>query len=193
MKYHTALKPTEDYPESEGFQIGKSLAFAYDLEASNDLPTVYNYCDILYTEIPWRDGYTKFNERAGVKGSDYDSFLARISHIINTTQKHFVIICGKKIIGKLPKPSNALDVDLNGYPSKALLYGVDPEGLNTSNFITLLQSLSQRYNKIGDFCCGYGNTGKVFRENSKEFVMSDVNKKCIGYIQANVKGWNATV
>jgi hypothetical protein len=59
-------------------------------------------------------------------------------------------------------------------------YGVAPE---------FLHALSQRYDLAGDFCCGYGRTGRFFLRSGKRAVLSDFNSTCIGYVAGMVETW----
>ncbi len=53
----------------------------------------------------------------------------------------------------------------------------------------MLFHLAERYNRVGDFTCGYGRVGRIFSGAGKTWVMSDYNPTCIGYIGMNASGW----
>ena len=44
----------------------------------------------------------------------------------------------------------------------------------------------QSVNKIYDFSCGCGNLAHGAVQKNKNFVCSDINKKCIFYIAKNI-------
>ena len=46
----------------------------------------------------------------------------------------------------------------------------------------IMRSLAIRFNYVGDFCAGYGNTCRIFKEHGKSFIASDINPKCVYYI-----------
>jgi len=186
--YHSVLREEKPGLIPTGhYKIGKSIAFVHDI--MKGLPGKYWDCDILYAEIPWRQGYEKYNKRARIEIRKYEDFIYMIKEVADSTDIIMVIVDGKEIARKLVF-SQALKVTLNGYGSLALVFngkldkeGI-PEGIDVED---LLGILAQRYDRIGDFNCGYGNSGRIFLEHGKTFVMSDINPKCIGYISENIK------
>lgn len=199
MGYHSALnKPIEAAPVNRAiFKDG--LAFAHDIR--NGLPSEYDICDVFYTDLPWRDGFAIFEARAGaVKASqqadvrsvsancalvaprpDYAAFLHDIRKILlHGTPKPTVLVTGRQSMPYLPMPGHIYPTKLNGADAVALSYSC--RLAHTQTATDILEELAQRFNVVGDFCCGYGRTANIFRNAGKRFVVSDFNPSCIGYI-----------
>ncbi len=73
-------------------------------------------------------------------------------------------------------------------PAVAYVYnaGFTPEWDGTDQ---LLDYLAARFDRVGDFCAGYGWVPRAFARAGKTFVASDVNPLCIGYIAAHAEEW----
>jgi hypothetical protein len=191
--YHGAHMQPVDAPAVQRWEGSGCLAFVHDLMAASQLPGEYIVCDVLVTDLPWQKGYETFNERAGVDdGRTYGTFMARISEIVESTSVPLWLITGKHALAKLPQPDAALFMQLNeddaiavGYRPGTEVersYGVAPE---------FLHALSQHYDVVGDFCCGYGRTARVFLRAGKRAVVSDFNPQCIGYVAEAAPAWAA--
>ena len=183
--YHSALRKevfTSCECESKKTDCGE--AFVFDI-TSGFLPKEYDQCDVFYSEPAWLDGYNIFLERANRSNtSDYDDYLKALSKIISTG-KPTIMIIGKHAIKHLPKYDCAADVVLNGYKTNAYSWNCDLCG-NFSTNNDLIEYVAKKYDVIGDFCCGYGNTLKIAKKYGKKCVLSDINKKCISYITENL-------
>jgi hypothetical protein len=181
-------------------KIGKSVAFVADI--CTGLPAEFASCDILYSEIAWERTFARFAERAGVPAS-YDSYITAVAQIAQNAlggkAPPVILICGKSALKHLPTPTARMDVNLNtGGPFIAVavtvsfgakLPRVTERHKNWTNVDTesLLRALAKKYDRVGDFSCGYGNTGLVFANAGKTFVMSDMNAECIGHIAHTMK------
>jgi hypothetical protein len=159
-------------------------AFAHDLMSSPRLPEPFAACDVLVTDLPWQKGYEVFNQRAAVAdGRSYATFMARVSEIVQSTDVPLYLITGKHAMRYLPAPDCALAMRLNEDAALAIGYRPGPEVARgygvTQEF---LAALARQYGHAGDFCCGYGRTGRFFLRAGKRAVMSDFNPRCIGYI-----------
>ena len=63
--YHSALtNDLKNQKEVEFFKIKNSIAFYYNIIDSLGLPKEYSKCDVLYSELSWKGGLKRFNERA---------------------------------------------------------------------------------------------------------------------------------
>jgi hypothetical protein len=51
----------------------------------------------------------------------------------------------------------------------------------------LLHYVARYHSCIGDFCCGYGQSARIFRSEGKQFVCSDFNASCIGFIRETME------
>jgi len=184
QNYYSALDKTDtslQYPAVDVFAVRGSIAFQADI--MQGLHEYFDECDILYAEPPWVDGYGITQERAGTNVRAYRPFIEAIGRVISQKQKPTIIIIGISHKEYLPYTNMIYPVKLNGYKARAFCYNIDPVGLDFNDCPALIASLAKRYNKVGDFCCGYGNTGKIFFKAGKEFVMCDINPRCIGFIK----------
>lgn len=191
VAYHGAHMDTVDAEPLERWEGKRCAAFVHDIMARPTLPGSYGQCDVLVTDLPWQKGYETFNERAGVDdGRTYVQFMARVAELVEGESVPTWLVTGRHALPKLPTPDVVLDTRLNedyavavGYRPGSEAdgkYGVAPE---------LLHALAQRYDCAGDFCCGYGRTGRFFLRSSKRAVLSDINPHCIGYIAEHAPGW----
>jgi hypothetical protein len=193
VAYHGAHKDTVDAEPLDRWEGTRCVAFVHDLITSPELPDQYGPCDVLVTDLPWQIGFDTFNERAGVDdGRTYAQFMARVSEIVEGESVPVWLVTGRHALPKLPTPDAVLDMRLNedtavavGYRPGAEVdgrYGVAPE---------FLHALAQMYGCAGDFCAGYGRTGRFFLRSGKRAVLSDFNPRCIGYIAEHAPGWSA--
>lgn len=196
VPYHSAnrapLRPTPA-PVS-GCSSRSGVAFVHDVMAG-ELPDAYLACDVLYADLPWKSGFDEFNRRASIDdGRTYTDFLIAVDDQVREMGRPAVLTTGKHAIGVL-QPDATAPVALswlNMQAGTAALYGIDLPG-NADGSITtthsLLHSLARRYGCVGDFCCGYGLTGRVFAAARKRYVLSDHNPACIGLIASSAAAW----
>lgn len=193
VAYHGAHKTTVEAPPVQYWKGAGVVAFVHDLLSSPVLPDEYAACDVLVTDLPWQKGYETFNQRAGVQDDrTYASFMAQVAQVVEGTTVPLWLVTGRHALTRLPKPDALLPTRLNENDAVAVgyrpggeadgSYGVAPE---------LLHALAQRYEVAGDFCCGYGRTGRFFVRGGKRAVLSDFNPKCIGYISQHAEAWAA--
>jgi hypothetical protein len=168
----------ERYVNREG-----CIAFVHDM--CKGIPSEYDKCDILYSELSWLKGYPIFKDRAGIKDNySFNDYVLSIASIIESTIIPIVFICGKSHLKRFPKYTSMLPVSLNDHSEFAYSWGLDISGMDTRDNVGLISNLSDRYECVGDFCCGFGLSGRIFRSNGKSFIMSDINEKCITYISS---------
>lgn len=190
--YHSQLAPPVASRPADRYALGDSVAFRYDLTdvLSNkygELPEEYRGCDILYSELPWRNGMDAFNERAGMSVT-YADFMAAVSRVVLTTPDiPVILVTGRHALSRLPEPSQVLTTSLNADPAVALLYNTRTKPVNTAT--ELITRIADRFDRVGDFCCGYGRTLRIFHRVGGTFVGSDYNASCIGYIADHAEGW----
>lgn len=189
--YHGAHKRTVDAPPRLDWSDGSSLAFVHDLIAG-PLPHAYGTCDVLYTDLPWRKGFDIFNKRACIDdGRTYPEFMAAVSSIIASvpSSRPIYLVTGRHALSLLPEPAQVLDTRLNEDVSVIVAYNIHEAHRRFGDSRELLFSLATQYERVGDFCCGYGSAARAFRRQGKTFVASDVNPSCIGYIADHVEDW----
>jgi hypothetical protein len=199
IKYHSSLTEPERAPSVSRLSVGHSIAFVADI--NDGLPSEYSDCDIIYSEIAWRRTFSVFAERAGV-ASSYEGYIKSIAVIAEAAMlgnvAPTIIVCGKTEEKRLPKPTERIPVNLNTggrfiTEAIAIAYGSElprlkPEKWENSSTVDLLSAIANKYSRVGDFCCGYGNSGIVFCAHGKSFVMSDFDPKCIGHIKQSLQG-----
>lgn len=191
VAYHGAHRPPVDAPAVRRWEGGGCVAFVHDLMSAPTLPGEYAGCDILVADLPWQAGFETFNKRAGLDGGrTYASFMARVAEIVEATTVPLYLVTGRHALSRLPAPDVVLPMRLN--EDEAVAYGYRPgseaEGAYgvTHEF---LYALAQRYSVGGDFCCGYGRTGRFFLRSGKRAVLSDFNQWCVGYIAEHAAEW----
>jgi hypothetical protein len=141
--------------------------------------------DVIYSEPSWKDGYKVFLSRVGsgaYSWSDYLAYLRGISNIVRGLGVPSFLLIGKHMVKHL-NPDTVVTLSHHGYPSLLGIWNVSgqvPEGLANSGDI--VEYVSSKYAKVWDFCCGYGNIAQAMRSKGKQFVCSDINKKCLYYI-----------
>ena len=124
----------------------------------------------------------------------YFDFVGAVSRIITNSSAAFVLAWGKHAERLLPPcdwkmPMASGDHD---YGNGMIFYGWGLSYPPASRLLTreqMLVGLCNNYSCIGDFCCGYGETGYYAILAGKRFVLSDHNPQCIGDIAENHGGW----
>ncbi len=188
-KYHSALSSKElieGAPLVQRVEIpGFGVAFAHDVR--NGVPPDYLLSvDVLYADLPWPAGFALFEARANSAGGTYMEFIGAVAEWVRVLGKPAVLTTSKAAVKWMPKPDSTVTVRLNSADALALCYGVDvPAQVDT---VDVLQMLASQFKCVGDFCCGYGRSGRVFAGRGGKFVMSDYNPQCIGVIAAQ---WGA--
>lgn len=191
MIYHSSLKKEKftDYDITKDQKNG-NYVFVWDInkELSQKLDLLYKKCDIFYSEPTWTDGYNIFLKRANNSNSNFNDYCNSLSNFIINNNKEIILLTGKKMIRKLPKFNSFIEIKVNGYSTVCYGWNIDL-GIykdQCKNNFNLIYCLSKDYKFVGDFCCGYGNTGRIFKENGGNFVMSDINAKCVTYVARNI-------
>lgn len=194
--YHSALhEPPSGLPSQQSYIDGRVHAFQHDVLSDIELPPEFDQCDILYAEPPWQAGGHRFDERVGIHGRTNGQLWSRIVQIVYVSGKPAVLVAGAAEGAWLRNIRGVQTVrtKLNSAPAVAYLIrdplpGIDPL-LHADTSMTILRELAARYRVVGDFCCGYGRTGRVFVEAGGNAVLSDYNPQCIGYIAAHAGEW----
>jgi hypothetical protein len=177
--YHSALKNETETKWIDRFENDGIKAFVWNV--IDGFPKESNVCDVVYSEPAWQSGYSIFKERAKLHSTEYIDYLKAISN--NIKDKPFWLLTGKHAFKYLPKPHNKLNTSIHSYGCYLLGWNdinMYPDKIDHWDFIKLL---AKNYNLVYDFSCGYGNTGRIFIENGKACVLSDINGKCISIIK----------
>lgn len=197
VAYHSAHKPPLGgiQPvtrfDTTGAYAGRLTAFVHDA-SSGLLPSAYDGCDFLAADLPWQRGFDEFSSRAGLPDRTHEDFMAGVACIVLSTDVPLYLITGKHALRYLPQPDTVKPMRLN--QDRAVAIGYRPGGEAFADYgdsREFLHAAAQRYDRAGDFCCGYGRTGRFFLRAGKSAVLSDVNPRCIGYVAGAARGWLA--
>ena len=184
--YHSALGEPGRWPRLTAFAGKYGVAYQADLNLG--IPVVMLKADVWYSDLPWRDGYAKFGDRAGIEQAmPYGELIARIGEEAQAFGKPVCFITGKHAV-KLLQPQAVAQATLNGGSAVACLWGMPAwEGVRDAEEI--IKGLATKHECVGDFCCGYGRAGRIFAQAGKQYIMSDLNPECIGYIAKHEGEW----
>ena len=189
--YHSALQDEADEVPYHFVEFPAGVAFVHDIHLG--LSPRFSTCDCFYGDPPWRAGHAKFDARAGLDTGPFDRLLGAIRRVITANTRPMILTVGKIDSRFYPTPAFCEDGLLRGAKAKMLCYGFSsrPEVFagDPPSSLDVLQWLAGRYDVIGDFFCGYGNSGRIFVEAGKRCVLSDYNQKCICYIAAHNFEW----
>lgn len=187
--YHTALKkPRVHYEPLDLHVRNGSVAFVWDIQKL-PVPPEYSRCDVLYSELAWRQGVTVFNARAGVtEERTYREYVEAVARVVTSVSIPVFLVLSRQEVRNYPKADQVTEIDYRGMRSALMVYRtvIDPEPRDT---VELMSRLAVDYQVLGDFNCGYGNLGRIALLFGKKYVMSDFNPRCIGYIAANIESW----
>jgi hypothetical protein len=190
--YHSVHLEAEPAQPRNWWTDGTSAAFVRDI-TRGALPDEYASCDVLYSDLPWRSGYARYQARAGANRSavSWDYFMGAVSGLLGNWTKPAVIVTGAHARHALPPASQELPVRMpvaGRQQAIAYIYnaGFTVEWDGTEE---LLAYLAARFNRVGDFCAGYGRAPRAFVRGGGSFVASDINPLCIGYIAERAAGW----
>lgn len=189
--YHSALKP-ERFKGCERslFEEDGNLVFWYNV--TEGYCARFDTCNVLYAEPAWQKGYVEFENRAGMVAEGFSQYLKGICDFILKSNVPVYLVVGKHFLKKLPPYQEMKEITLNRGGALLLSYrALIPEFITTN--VEMIQHLALNFDRVGDFSCGYGNTGRIFVQSGKKFVMSDFNKKCIAYVGENYHEWKGAV
>ena len=194
--YHSVHLDAEPAQPQDWWTDGESVAFTHDIAATHEwgaslLPDEYGSCDVLYADLPWRSGYARYVDRAGVKTASWSVFMTVVGWRLEQWSKPAVIVTGVHARRFLPAAAQELPVRMpvaGRQPAIAFVYGAGftPEWDGTDELLTYLAA---RFERVGDFCAGYGWAPRAFARAGKSFVASDINPSCIGYIAEHAHEW----
>lgn len=189
--YHSALQDELEI-DKEILMCKNGGNEAHQHDICYGLPGYFEKCDILYSEPAWLDGFDKFIKRANGEKAIYDEYLLALTGIIQEGNKPLWLVIGKHAHKKLPKPERIEEIKIHNYKTTILGWNDQNKYSFVSNY-DFIDQISNHFQFVGDFCCGYGNTGKAFISKGKRFVMSDINGKCIYYIAKEMMGYEDSV
>lgn len=186
---HSGLLTPQTYPSRDSFEIGSSVAFQWDI--SNGLSPKHSG-DLIYSEPAWRHGYNIFHKRAGiVPRVPFNDYMKSMGEIVEAAGKPAFIVAGKDGARLLPH-QKIMEINITAHGKKGgawgYLFNLDiPAGLVET--VDILRYLATCHDRVIDFNCGYGCTGRVFKESGKQFAISDLDGACVGFIAAHAGNW----
>lgn len=192
IPYHSALATGKLYeadPLPSGvvhFDHRENSVQCWDIN-NGVIPEEFYECDLIYAEPMWPAGVKNFDERAGVQTPSYPEHCLAVGGIITKLGKPTVMTTSKKMLATLPYPDMVTECDLNGGRAHiGFWHGAFAIGDTNQEII---RHLAAQYDRVGDFCAGYGTTGRLFIEAGKNAVLSDYNASCCGYIAKHMETW----
>jgi hypothetical protein len=188
------LREPENYPPAKEYEDVRRGNVALWHDVTLGLPIQMYACDVLYSELPWKDGYAEFNRRADaainrrpLNRLTYEEWCYRLSVTLARWDRPFVLVAGRAALRHMAAEWVA-PCDLNG--STAVAFGAGLPAIHRRTADDVLASLADRYQCVADPCCGYGRSARAFAERGKSFVVSDHNPRCIGYIKTHAGEWS---
>jgi len=190
--YHsslTSINPLDISFEIEKFESNGNIVLRNDLCSMKKLPDEFRNCDILYSEPAWKSGYEKFIARAKKEQSQYQEYIMAINDVILHEKRPIWIILGSHILSKFKKLDQIIPINLHGYMTNLCGWNdLHDYGTFKTNY-DFVAKLAEKFSCVGDFCAGYGNTGRIFQEHQKKFILSDINGNCIYQIAKSLMGY----
>lgn len=191
--YHSALKP--ELPvggELERYESSGSLVFCHDI--STGMSPEFTRVDAIYAEPSWRAGYGIFMARAGIAGRGFSLYLEGMLSVIKYLRAPSYLLVGKHML-KVLEPPEVVPTHIHGYPCFLGIWYADAASIRSAiegqATAEALSYVADRYARVLDFSCGYGNTAGAMRSRGKSFVCSDVNKKCVYQIAKDYMGYGS--
>jgi len=183
--YHTALKKTWHYAglPSQHFisEDDRAEAFCHDI-TKGPLPEQYAACDFIYSEPSWRAAFPD--------SGSYKIFLAAIRGIIRADNRPKIIMTGRHALASFPTPTITKEIKLNGGSAIVTGYGDEVVRLfDVEDARSIIENAASVFDRVGDFCCGYGRTARIFTRAGKKSVSSDIDQTSIGYIEDHYPAW----
>lgn len=187
--YHTALNTGDslnEWPAVDTFRGVNGISFQHDL--FDGIPIVMTHADVIYSDLPWRDGFSVFARKLGTnQRGRYIDLLNQLAGEVREVGLPTVLVTGKHAVRYL-HPDHTSPVQLNGGDAIACLWGLQP-WTKTKGSIELLVRLTVEFQMVADPCCGFGRSGRVFAQQGRRYIMSDLNARCIGYISKTEATW----
>jgi hypothetical protein len=190
--YHTAIKSknTTDVFIENGFTgnlyTDQVTVLLHNIE--NGYLKEFDKCDVLYSNPAWKAGYEIFMNKANQALSDFNTYVKAICDFIDKSGSPAILIIGKadsKIYEKylLDKDQiKFINIYWETHNAEAYVLAYKFGRLDFKTDIDIKQYISDTYNCVGDFCCGYGDVTNYFYKKGKSFVVSDINENCLAYI-----------
>lgn len=183
-RYHSAVKAKYDISKSviddTVYRIGKLTTFQHDV--CSGVRDEFIGMKAIYSELPYPDGYSKFNESTQAKGSSYDNYIDGLNYIIRILNVPAFLLVGK-IAAKKLKPDKVKPIMFRYHKIESLCCAFNYDGdLEFSDEIQMRDFICRKFESVLDPSCGYGILAKAAYRYDREVMLTDVNSACIYYI-----------
>ena len=196
MKYLTALSSNKIWNELKTYQkveVGKVYNVNGNVTMYHNVKHGFRKeflnADCLYTDIPWPAGMIKFEKKANSSHMKYEDFLNKIINLVDVLKIPSIITAAPSLTTKMIQLGfKVKSITMTPINKKAVAYSkfIDIQKTSIETTEGLIRLLATRFYKILDPCCGTGQTGEIFKEHGKQFIMSDINRNAITYIRENI-------
>ncbi len=192
--YHSAVNGRGcdvDCEPIDEYAADGNLAFAHDVMVGWDRR--FGGAGVIYCEPAWRHGFVKFMAKAGVEVPSklYRQYLGNVRAIVRRAGCPAYVLMGKSMIRQM-SPDAVVDVYMPVHGGWAFygLYGGASRNVHKKTTLQAERFICEKaQGPVLDFCCGYGHIAEQCMEHGKNWILSDVNPKCIGYIARRFMGY----
>lgn len=190
MKLHSALFDEVDV-DGEIHDLERDDFCLSSHDILDGVPPYFDRVDAVYSEPSWRQGYDEFKDRVGedTEKKEYIKYLRSIERVVKELGVPAYILVGNHAMDYLsPNDYWPIHYKEHNYDCSLVLYNgasVPKEELSNKDVISLV---TDRYDAIGDFSCGYGNLAVKAKQKGKVFVGTDINAKCLYFISKEIYG-----
>jgi len=171
-------QPAGEYEEIDYYENDCGVVFFHDMfkpYTEKELSLI-SKADVIYAVPPTVIGMNLFAKRAGVNRSgSWIELLVAIRTLARTLNKPMWVLSSGKD-ARILMPDRLRPLKLYGCNSTVAVWNDDGQ---YETIEQLTEGLSEKYNAVYDFCCGYGSSIRHFNY----MIGSDINKKCLGYIK----------
>ena len=150
--------------------------------SKNYMCEAFKTCDVVFSEISWAYGYSRFNSKAGNEPNSYNDYLTNINRMIEELEVPAFIICGKPAAKHFPfAKAYPITINTSGTSMsgcQVYVWNFDYDSLGITSTDELTSYLAEHYEKCLDPSCGYGEHLLKFRD----FVGCDINRDSLTYL-----------
>lgn len=182
-KYHTAVGKYETKTSKSLDGIYRSqLVTSFVWDVCNGMNEEFKSANCIFVEPSWMKGYHKFTNGTIAENSTFRQYLNGIQSIIKSLKVPTFLLCGKQVCQML-KPDFTMQIYFlyHDYITEMAIWNVK-ENLPFQNEVQARDYISQKYDYILDFSCGYGSIADPAIQKGKHVILSDINTDCIEYI-----------
>lgn len=183
VRYHCAGKiyggVAESIREKDSriYECNNNYVLQHDI-CDVDIPDIFYTADAVFVVTAFQYGYKLFIENTIAKGTVFHQYLEGISRALNALKKPSFVICNRHYIKRL-KPYRVEEIVFDRFDTNDVCAIWNYDGYVPEHTVDLMRMIGGKYDKILDFCCGYGEIANY----AKHFILSDVNTGCLAYVK----------